>query len=417
MDDIRKMETSENGVHAKVKVLQITQCVGGGVQKYVIQLCRHLNRRLFTVTGCCSTEDREGNGDTPFSEAFRAVGVPFVVVPMQRAIHPWKDFISFLRIYGHLKQRKFDIVHAHSSKAGVLARIAARMAGVSVIIYSPHAFSFAGSRNIVIKLLYIVLERIAALWGDSIITDSVSERNLALKWKIDNEKNAVVIPPGIDVEEYNFDVSPEERAGILKKLDIPVGHKLITMVARLAPQKDPFTFIHAAHKLTGKCPDASFLLVGDGPLREGCRALVGNLKLDDRVKVVGWRRDYNILLALSDMVVIPSLWEGLPFILLEAMALGKPVVAAGSSGLVDVIAAGETGFLFSPRSPDSLAERMRWILDNPESAISVGKAARRTVEENYRLETCVSLTEALYLHLLKSKGKGAGVCPGSIFGA
>ncbi|RLE05892.1 MAG: hypothetical protein DRJ06_08485, partial [Candidatus Aminicenantes bacterium] len=138
----------------KINILQITQCLGGGVQKYVIQLCEHLDPNRFRIIGCCSMgpgrEDRE-DGDIPFSEAFQQIGIPYFIVPMQRSINPLKDFLSFLLIYKNIKKKNFDIVHAHSSKAGVLARIAARMAGVPVIIYSPHAFSFDGPKHILKK--------------------------------------------------------------------------------------------------------------------------------------------------------------------------------------------------------------------------------------------------------------------------
>jgi glycosyltransferase involved in cell wall biosynthesis len=394
----------------KINILQITQSLGGGVQKYVIQLCEHLDPNRFRITGCCSIRpegDNREEGDIPFSEAFRQIGVPYFVVPMQRSINPLKDFLSFLLLYKSIKQKNFDIVHAHSSKAGVLARIAARMAGVPVVIYSPHAFSFDGPRHILKKIPYILFEKIAAFFCDSIITDSPTEKELALKFKIAREEKISVIPTSIKLKEYNPEINEQERKKYLKILGIPKEHKIVTMIGRLSPQKDPITFILSSQRLKKKYQKVTFLLVGDGPLREECCRLLQEVELNGQMKVLGWRRDYKELLKISDILVSYSLWEGLPFILLEAMAFSKPVVATRSTGIVDVINDGENGFLVPPRSPEILSDKIKWVLDRPEVAAKVGKAAKKIVEERFNLGKTIPRIEELYIQLYKNKIKNA----------
>jgi len=388
-----------------IKVLQITQSSGGGVQKYIIQLCRNLDPNRFSITGCCSIESKADNlnGDIPFTEAFRQIGIPNFVVPMQRSTNLWRDLFSFFRIYQNIKKRDFDIVHAHSSKAGVLARIAARMAGVPLVLYSPHAFSFDGPGPILKKIPYILFEKIAYFFGDAIITDSLTEMELACKFRIAREEEIVVIPPGIKLQDYNTEITEKERSEFLKKLGVSGGHKVVTMIGRLAPQKDPITFILAAQQLKHKYSNATFLLVGDGPLLDTCLHIIQKLELEDCMKVVGWRRDYKTILKISDIVVIPSLWEGLPFILLEAMAFVKPVVATRTTGIVDVINDGENGFLVPPRSPNFLADKIKRALDQPEVAAKVGRAARKTVEERFSLGKMIPSIEEIYIHLYKNK--------------
>lgn len=179
------------------------------------------------------------------------------------------------------------------------------------------------------------------------------------------------------------------------------------MISRLAPQKDPLTFIYSAAILKNFFPDLSFLLVGDGPLMNDCLRIVRKMNLPEEVKLLGWRTDYKTLLQMSDVFVNPSLWEGLPFILLEAMIYEKSVVATQATGTRDVIKDGENGFLVPLRSPKLLADKIKWVLDNPGIAMKIGKEAKKTVEHNYSLEKTIPMIEKLYLQLFNKKKNSA----------
>jgi len=389
----------------KLNILQITQSLGGGVQKYIIHLCAHLDRNRFSITACFSKESgkNQQKNDIPFPDACRQANVPYFVVLMQRAINPWKDFIAFLGVFQQIKRRGFDIVHAHSSKAGFLARVAARLARVPVVVYSPHAFSFDGPQPVLKKFFFIFFEKIAALFCDAIIVDSPSEKKLALKFKICQEKKITIISPSLKLTDYHLTITREEKKEFLRTLGIPIENRLITMISRLAPQKDPLTFIYSAAILKKNFPDLSFLLVGDGLLMDACLRIVRKMNLSEEVKLLGWRTDYKTLLQISDVFVNPSLWEGLPFILLEAMIYEKPVVAAQATGTRDVIKNGENGFLVPLRSPTLLADKIKWVLDNPGIAVKIGKEAKKTVEHNYSLEKTITMIEEFYLQLFNKK--------------
>lgn len=197
----------------KFNVLQITQSLGGGVQKYITQLCEHLDRSRFSITACFSkkSEKNQQKNDIPFPDACRQAGIPYFVVSMQRAINLWKDFIAFLRVFQQIRHRGFDIVHTHSSKAGFLARVAARLAQVPVVVYSPHAFSFDGPQPALKKFFFIFFEKIASLFCDAIIVDSPSEKELALKFKICREKKITIISPSLNLTDYHLTITGEEK--------------------------------------------------------------------------------------------------------------------------------------------------------------------------------------------------------------
>ncbi len=388
-----------------IKVLEITQASGGGVQKYVIQLCKHLDRNRFVVTGCCSTESlaKWQDSETPFQEAFEQAGVSYFLVPMERAVHPVKDLLALVMIYQRIKKIGFDIVHTHSSKAGVLGRIAARWAGVPVVLYSPHAFSFAAPDRTVGTYAFVLFEKIAAHFCDAIIADSVGERDLALDRGICRRDKIRVISPGVTSAECTGNDEDQKKSQLLHELGVPANHKIVTFIGRLAPQKDPLTFIRCAQHLETRNGPVSFLLVGDGPLRQKCAEEVHNSALHGKMKLLGWRRDYELVLSLSDVVIIPSRYEGLPFVLLEAMAQGKPVVAADVAGIREVIAHGKDGFLVPLSAPDLLAATCSRVLEDTELAVRVGHAARTKVLEHFTIAKAVSLTEEAYSQLLEMK--------------
>jgi glycosyltransferase involved in cell wall biosynthesis len=284
--------------------------------------------------------------------------------------------------------------------------VAARIAGIPVVIYSPHAFSFDGPGHILGKAPYILFEKIAAFFCDAIITDSPTEKALALRFGIAPQKKIRVIPPSIAIKDYNGSISEDDKRAALKNMRVPEGNKVVTMICRMAPQKDPLTFIAASQLLSEDCPDVTFLLVGDGPLMDECLGSIQKAGMSERVRVLGWRRDYKTILSVSDLVVNSSLWEGMPFIVLEAMAFAKPVVAARSTGTVDVISDGENGFLVPPRSPELLAQKMKWVLERPDLVSAVGKAAQETVTDRFCVGKTIPSLEDCYLQLYHQKQDG-----------
>jgi glycosyltransferase involved in cell wall biosynthesis len=323
---------------------------------------------------------------------------------MERAVHPVKDLRALTAIYRRIKQYGFHVVHAHSSKAGVLGRVAARMADVPVVIYSPHAFSFAGPEQSVRTGAYRLIERMAGRLGDGIIADSPSEMNLALRHGIGGSECVWVIPPGIPAQEPVTEQRYQAaRRFLYERGFVRSGQRIVTFIGRLAPQKDPLTFLYGARLLSEQVHGVSFLVVGDGPLREKCLRTVQKSASHDTIVLTGWRRDYEHFLAASDVVVIASQYEGLPYILLEAMAQGKPVVATAVAGNRDVIVPEKNGILVPPQDPRALADACRKLLEQPERARRIGRAAHERVVEGYSMRKTISLTEEVYENLMQNR--------------
>ncbi|OGL41073.1 MAG: hypothetical protein A2161_08155, partial [Candidatus Schekmanbacteria bacterium RBG_13_48_7] len=321
-----------------LRILFIDQAIGG-VQQHLVTLARNLNRQNFRIDLICSP-------DGTLAKEFRDLSLNVNVIPMHRNID-LRDIRTFIDIFRIIKKEKYDIVHTHSSKAGFLGRLCARLRGVPVIIHTPHAFHFAGQENYFKRTFYRFLEKTASRWCDTIIAVSDSERIFGIQNKITSETKIISIPNAIKFEKFN------QKIDIIKKrteLNIKPGSPLITMVARLCPQKDPVTFVKMAKKILEQHPDADFLLVGGAPLKEYSLEkqiieMINQNKLGDKIHILGWRDDVAEILSASDISVLTSLYEGGPYTLLESMAAGLPVVATDSTGTHDVVIHGKTGFL------------------------------------------------------------------------
>lgn len=387
-----------------VKVLHIAQATGG-VQRYVISLASRLDRNLFEEVGCCPQVDRipgVSREKESFVDSFRRIGVRVIPIEMWRELRFFADLKGFFQIYRMIRRERFDIVHTHSSKAGFLGRVAARLAGVPVIVHTPNNFAFDRPRQTPSRIFYRYLERFASLFCDRIIAVSRSEERLALR--VAPRHKVVQIDNAIDVNEV---VSRKDPLETRRGLGLDPQQPVVSTVGRLAVQKSPRDFVLAAREVLAKKGDVAFLMIGDGPLWEETRALVGSLGLEKKILLLGWREDAFDLMALSDIIVLTSLWEGLPYTVLEAMALGKPVVVTDATGSVDIVRGDEHGYIVPRGNPPEIARAVLRLLDHPDQAKAFGRAGRHFVERGHlTLQQQAERVQALYLELLKQKAPG-----------
>jgi glycosyltransferase involved in cell wall biosynthesis len=260
-----------------------------------------------------------------------------------------------------------DIVHTHSSKAGFLGRLAARLAGVPHILHTPHGHVFQGYFSPGATRAFAALERLAARWTDRIITltDAEAEQHRALR--IGRAAQFVTIPSGVDLETVE---------GAVPARVVPDG-RVIGCVGRLVPIKGHCHLLDAVPGILARCPEARFVLVGDGELRPTLEAQARMLGVADRVVFTGFREDVPALLAGMDIVALPSLNEGMGRVLVMAMALGKPVVATRVGGVPELLQEGAAGALVPPGDPGALGEAVRELLRDPTRATALGEAGRR----------------------------------------
>jgi len=371
----------------------------GGAQANTLYTVRNLDRRQFAPALITSPLGPLAAEMAALEDA-QVTFVPELV----RAIRPLTDWEALERLVAILRRSRPEIVHTHSSKAGLLGRVAARRAGVPVVIHSVHGFPFHDRMAPARRAVFRALERGAARLTDQFICVARSDIRKGVAAGIFTEDKVQLIRSGISLGA--FQRAAGLGAAVRHELGIPAAAPLVAMVACLKPQKDPVTFLKMAARVLAQVPEAWFLLVGDGELRAQVEAARQELGLGERLQVPGWRRDIPAVMDALDVLVLTSLHEGLPRVVPEAMAGGRPVVATAVDGTPEAIAEDETGYLVAPGDPDGLARRVTWLLRNPREGKRLGEAARRRVTE-FDIDDMVRRQERLYISLMAQQNGAA----------
>lgn len=381
----------------RINVLQvITKLELGGAQKITLELLRRLDRskyRLFLATS---------SRGILTEEISRIPEIDAHLIPtLKPQISLFNDFKTLLNLFHYIKRNRIDIVHTHSSKAGILGRWAAKFARVPVVVHSVHGWSFHKWQNYFLKRFYIFLERLAANVTDKLVLVSKSDIRKGESAGIATNGKYALIPYGIQTEKFtNNRVDHKKKK---KELGLDPDSPLVGMVACLKPQKAPQDFIKAASLVVKVFPGVKFLLVGDGLLRSKIERLIDGLKLKDSVVLAGWRRDIPEIMSILDIFVLSSLWEGLPVVFLEAMATGLPIVATAVDGNCELVKDGINGFLIPPKDYRLLAQRIITLLKEKERARSMGQAGQRMLIDSFSVGYMVSRIENVYDGLIKKK--------------
>lgn len=389
----------------RIKVVYISQATGG-VQRHIISLLERFNRERFEVAAICPPRDlvRGVSYDKEsFVDALKRIGVMVYPVVMHREIRPLSDLWAFLRIYNIIRKEGFDIVHTHSSKAGFLGRIAARLAGVPVVAHTPHSFAFDRPLSILLERgWYIILEMIAGLFCDKVIAVCEGEKRLAMRFLAAPEKKIEVISNAADLADYDLKF---DKAKKREELGMRQADKVVVFVGRFARQKAPLDFIKAADETVRVFPNVKFLMLGDGPLLKKAKEALEKKKLSHFVKILSWRNDAKEVISVSDIFVLPSLWEVLPnYSLLDAMALAKPIVATDTLGARDLVMDRYNGFVTARGKPILLARAIIKLLKLDEAALKeYGLRSRGILEKRPGLNATVKRIEGLYERLLYEK--------------
>jgi len=365
----------------------ITELDTGGAQKALARLLAHLDRTRFTPHVACLY-----NSDKAVAQEIRALGVPVTDLGMTAK---WR-WDAFWRLYRLLRRERPTILHSWMFHANVPGRVIGRLAGVPIIITSRRNVEIGGEMRE--RLL-----RWTAGLDDKVIAVCELARRAQIERTHAAPQNVVTVHNGLDVAEFGT-LNPEARATTREAFGIPPTAPLVGSVGRLHPQKDFATLLKAMVCVRDRLPDAHLLLVGDGDLKPELVSQARSLELAQTVTFAGHRTDIPEILSAVDLLVLPSLWEGLPNALLEAMAAGLPVVATAVGGTPEVVVDGVTGFLVPPRDPQALADAILRLLRNPELRQRMGEAGRARVAAHFSIEQMVHKTEALYEQLLAEKG-------------
>ena len=375
----------------------ITKLEFGGAQQNTLYTVASLDRERFEPILLT------GPGGYLMPEA-RDLGLDLRTVPnMKRAIRPGTDAAAY-RELGRLLEPYRDrpsIVHTHSSKAGILGRWAARKVRVPVIIHSIHGFGFTPAQSPPRRFLFRTAERLTSRVTDHFIAVSEANRIDGVRYGLFGPERCSVIRSGFNLDEFKEAEAMDDE--LRSELGAGPGAPLVLMVACLKPQKSPLDFARVASLVRREVPEARFLLAGDGELKDALLREVGRLDLDDVFFPLGWREDVPRLMKSSRVVVLTSRWEGLPRVIPQAKAVGRPVVATAVDGSVEAIRDGVDGYLCLPGDVDSMADRVVRLLKDQDLADRMGREGNRVVDE-FDQDTMVRKQEELYERLLKEKG-------------
>jgi glycosyltransferase involved in cell wall biosynthesis len=321
--------------------------------------------------------------------------VPFLKHPMA----PWSDLVALLRLRAYFKSRGVDLVHTHSSKAGLIGRLAAFLAGVPAVVHTAHGWSFNRTQATGVRRAFVALERLVAPLTDRLIM--VSRRSLeeGLARGIGRQRQYEIVRSGVDAAAL---ARPgRARDAMRREWGIEPHHVLVGTVACLKPQKAPLDFVRAAAEAHARCDRLRFVIAGDGELRAEVEALVHRLGLDGVVRMLGWRRDVADLLHAMDVFLLTSRFEGLPRAVLQAMAAGVPVVATAVDGTPEVVRDRRTGLLVPPENPLAAAEALLELVADDGLRRRCAERARAALGEAFDVHRMVRDVERIYISLLE----------------
>ena len=375
------------------RILHVVEATTAGVRRYVTALAVGLRARGTDTAVAAPWQRCENYGDTAFAEDLRRQGVPFYPVPMQRGIG-LRDAVALMALCRLLRGEHFTLVHTHSSKGGFLGRMAARNCNTPVI-HTPNGLYFLEKSGIS-RQFYLNLERLAGHLTTAMVAVSVDERDLLVRHRVVASWRIRVILNGVDVARIDRMVGLT-RAEAKSRLGIHPDQCVVGTVGRLVPQKAPQVFVQASGQVADDAPETLFVWVGSGPLQAKVEARARTEGIP--LHVLGYREDVWEIMRAFDVFVLASQYEGLPFALLEAMALALPVVVTDVVGNRDVIDDQVSGLVVPANAPVAMADAILSLLRNPQRAHELAVAGRQKVVTKFSLEQMLDSHQALYEEL------------------
>jgi glycosyltransferase involved in cell wall biosynthesis len=366
-----------------------------GVQRAMLEIFRHLDRSRYQPHVVCQQPG-------PLTVELEALDIPCHFAPsLARPIRPGADARAYAELSTLFRRHRFPLVHTHSSKPGVLGRIAARRAGVPWIIHHVHSFAFHEQSSAAGQWLFSRLERLAGRFCDRVIFVNHEERELAVREGLLPLDKCLTIHNGIDLAPFTEVERSRCRGEFRARLGIGPDDVAILFLGRLEPQKQPLILPEVAARLAGFAPRSNWklLVAGDGPLAASLARLVSRQGLERRIELVGWQDEPRKILHAADILLQPSLWEGLPLSIIEGHAAGLPTVASDVRGTREVVTP-QTGFLCPVREPATYAAALAWLVKHHELRRHFGQAARRRAAETFDGATNLGQVARLYDHWL-----------------
>ena len=405
----------------------ITQSEFGGAQRYVFDLATRLKDEFEIIVAAgppASLGEALRAGEPAGGKLFKYLQSNDIrchyLKNLKRAINPWRDILAFFELRRLIKKEKPDIIHLNSSKAGVLGSLAAKFQASRLkfqVIYTANGWVFNEPMNRLKKEFYLWAEKWTAKYKNKIICVSEYDRQVALGRDFPAEK-LIIIHNGIDIDKLNFLDREEAKKKLLSKIPPSppfvkgglekappfvkggLGGILIGTIANLYPTKGIKYLIKAAGIITNRSSLTSnllFIVIGEGTERPKLKALIRKHNLKNNFLLLGHIPDASQYLKAFDIFVLPSVKEGLPYVILEATACGVPIVATRVGGVPEIIEDNQNGLLAEPKNSQELAEKIAYLLQNQCIWHKLSETARTAIREKFSIEKMIQNTRKVYL--------------------
>ncbi|NLE02130.1 MAG: glycosyltransferase family 4 protein, partial [Fibrobacter sp.] len=337
----------------KKKVLLITHDLDlGGLQRVVVTICRTLDRSRFDVSVLCMRKAGL------YVSEIEKLGIPVILIPVRSK---GTDYFASMKVAAVFRKLKPDVIHTHNTQPFIEGTIAAVMTGVKRVIHTDHARIFPDKRR------YMLMEWLLSHFVEKVVGVSEHTTKSLNKYEHISEKKLTTIVNGIEYESISVNIELKK-----KTLSLPSNCLVIGAAVRLSEQKGLHYVIEVLPDLIKNYPHIEMVIAGDGPLRMQLQVRAKELKIDKKVHFIGPRLDVLELLQVFDIYVLPSLWEGLPMIILEAMASGCPVIATDVGGVREAIVDNETGILVEPGNKKALYEAIEKLVTDKDLRKKLG---------------------------------------------
>ena len=369
-----------------IKICQLC-AVDFTLKNFLLPLIDGMRSRGWTVTAVCS--------DGPYISDLRQQGYAIKTIPISRSMNPFKAIISLFALIKFFRRERFDIVHVHTPVAALIARVAAKLCGVPLVIYTAHGFYFHDGMSAVKRIFFIYLEKLGGYLTDLLFTQSAEDAETAIKDCILPNSRVMVIGNGVDIARFNPD-SVGSGEGIRLELGIPRDAFVVGFIGRRVREKGLSEFLEAMVLLSARHPRLWALVIGDRLDSDHSSGI--EQELNDAKKVLGpqllslgLRADIPQLLSAMDLFCLPSWREGMPRTIIEAMMLSKPILATNIRGSREEVISEKTGLLVPPRSSVALAKAAERFICDPKWSHQLGREGRERALELFDERKVVEL--------------------------
>jgi len=364
----------------KINVLQITHDLRiGGLQEVVVNICRSIDKSRFNVKVLCLRDKG------PLSTKIEKLGIDVIEIEKR----PGKvDYFAFTKVAKIIKDNNIDVVHTHNTQPFVDGTLGALLAGRKLIVHTDHARDFPD------KYRYMFAEWLMSQFAYKVVGVSAHTCENLRKYEHISSKKLQVIENGVDGDIYRKDIDYKKKCA---ELGISPDDLVIGLGVRLVEQKGISYLLHAMNKLISDYPNIVLLIAGEGDQRRALEEMSVDLKLGKHVKFLGPRMDIDEILKVIDIYVLPSFWEGLPMVLLEAMASGCPIVATNVGGVGKAIEHGVNGTLIPPRDSDAIYLAIKELIDNPELRDAYAESGQKIFDKKFSSKGMVDKYQDIFI--------------------